>query len=50
MINCRATTETNRNLTIDEMYMVDSGGQYLGGTTDVTRTMHFGEPTAFEKV
>ena len=24
--------------------MVDSGGQYLGGTTDTTRTVHFGAP------
>ena len=30
--------------------MVDSGGQYLGGTTDVTRTVHYGEPTEFQKV
>ena len=27
------------------MYLVDSGGQYLGGTTDVTRTMIVGKPT-----
>ena len=27
------------------MFMVDSGGQYLDGTTDVTRTFHYGEPT-----
>ena len=25
--------------------MVDSGGQYLDGTTDVTRTFHYGSPT-----
>jgi Xaa-Pro aminopeptidase len=25
--------------------MVDSGGQYLDGTTDVTRTFHYGTPT-----
>ncbi|KAJ9054469.1 hypothetical protein DSO57_1014149 [Entomophthora muscae] len=31
------------------MYLCDSGGQYLDGTTDVTRTWHFGEPTDFEK-
>ncbi|KAJ3288968.1 hypothetical protein HDU79_004419, partial [Rhizoclosmatium sp. JEL0117] len=33
----------------DEMYLCDSGAQYLDGTTDVTRTHHFGTPTAFEK-
>ncbi|EEB05943.1 aminopeptidase [Schizosaccharomyces japonicus yFS275] len=32
-----------------KMYLCDSGGQYLDGTTDVTRTWHFTEPTAFEK-
>ena len=45
-----ATEETNRELTTDEMYMIDSGGQYLGGTTDVTRTVHQGNPTDFQKV
>ncbi|XP_012276652.1 xaa-Pro aminopeptidase ApepP isoform X2 [Orussus abietinus] len=29
--------------------VVDSGGQYLDGTTDVTRTLHFGKPTREEK-
>lgn len=27
------------------MYLLDTGGQYSDGTTDVTRTMHFGTPT-----
>ena len=31
---------------IDEIYLVDSGGQYRDGTTDVTRTMIVGTPTA----
>jgi len=30
------------------IYLCDSGAQYLDGTTDVTRTLHFGEPTAAE--
>ncbi|KAF5100670.1 hypothetical protein D0Z00_001182 [Geotrichum galactomycetum] len=29
---------------IDQVYLCDSGGQYLDGTTDTTRTMHFGTP------
>lgn len=33
----------------DSMYLCDSGGQYLDGTTDITRTVHFGEPTSYEK-
>ena len=31
------------------MLLVDSGGQYDIGTTDVTRTMHMGEPTAWQR-
>ncbi|XP_077433856.1 xaa-Pro aminopeptidase 2 isoform X2 [Vanacampus margaritifer] len=43
------TVESNRKLTVDEMYLVDSGGQYLDGTTDITRTVHWGSPTAMQK-
>ncbi|CAJ1058881.1 xaa-Pro aminopeptidase 2 [Xyrichtys novacula] len=43
------TKETTRTLTVDEMYLVDSGGQYLDGTTDITRTVHWGTPTAMQK-
>lgn len=31
------------------IYLCDSGAQYLDGTTDVTRTFHFGKPTELEK-
>lgn len=31
------------------VYLCDSGAQYLDGTTDTTRTFHFGEPTQMEK-
>ncbi|GCC38180.1 hypothetical protein chiPu_0016692 [Chiloscyllium punctatum] len=41
--------ETNRKLNPDEMYLIDSGGQYLDGTTDITRTLHWGTPTDFQK-
>ena len=37
------------NIDVDKMYLCDSGGQYLDGTTDVTRTLHFGTPTPREK-
>ncbi|PFH45881.1 hypothetical protein AMATHDRAFT_70981 [Amanita thiersii Skay4041] len=33
----------------EQIYLCDSGGQYLDGTTDVTRTWHFGTPTEQEK-
>lgn len=38
--------ELNRKLARDEMFLCDSGAQYADGTTDVTRTMFFGEPPA----
>ncbi|KAL7905761.1 X-prolyl aminopeptidase [Trichoderma velutinum] len=31
------------------IYLCDSGAQYLDGTTDTTRTLHFGEPTDAER-
>ncbi|KAL8635988.1 MAG: hypothetical protein Q9228_006571 [Teloschistes exilis] len=31
------------------VYLCDSGAQYLDGTTDTTRTIHFGEPTEMER-
>jgi len=33
----------------DQIYLCDSGGQYLDGTTDVTRTLHFGTPTSEQR-
>eukprot|EP00002_Diphylleia_rotans_P011822 TRINITY_DN2325_c0_g1_i8.p1 TRINITY_DN2325_c0_g1~~TRINITY_DN2325_c0_g1_i8.p1 ORF type:complete len:611 (+),score=103.09 TRINITY_DN2325_c0_g1_i8:69-1901(+) len=36
-------------ITKDEVYLIDSGAQYLDGTTDVTRTLHFGAPTEHER-
>ena len=41
--------ETNSKIGTDSLFLLDSGGQYLDGTTDVTRTYHFGEPTTFQK-
>ena len=37
--------ELDAPITRDGLFMVDSGGQYLDGTTDVTRTFHYGTPT-----
>ena len=42
----RVTPETNRRLAADSVYLVDSGGQYPDGTTDITRTVALGRPTA----
>jgi Xaa-Pro aminopeptidase len=41
----RATRETALPLAAGNVYLVDSGGQYLDGTTDITRVTVVGEPT-----
>ena len=45
IVHYRATDDTNRVLGNGELYLVDSGGQYPDGTTDVTRTIAIGKPT-----
>lgn len=42
----RVTRSSNRPIRANEIYLIDSGGQYPDGTTDVTRTMIVGAPTA----
>jgi Xaa-Pro aminopeptidase len=42
----RVTRSSNRTINKNEIFLIDSGGQYPDGTTDVTRTMIVGEPTA----
>lgn len=49
MQHYRVTTRTNRRLTPGELMLVDSGGQYLSGTTDITRTMSTGPAGAEER-
>ncbi|CBI36798.3 unnamed protein product, partial [Vitis vinifera] len=34
---------------VKKMFLLDSGAQYIDGTTDITRTVHFGEPTPRQK-
>ena len=46
MPHYRLTDATNRVLGRDPIYLVDSGGQYLDATTDITRTVAVGAPTA----
>uniref|UniRef100_A0A336M0S0 CSON009826 protein n=1 Tax=Culicoides sonorensis TaxID=179676 RepID=A0A336M0S0_CULSO len=41
--------ETNKQITRNEIYLIDSGGQYLDGTSDTTRTIHLGQPNEMEK-
>ena len=42
----RVTRESNRVIAPGELFLIDSGAQYEDGTTDVTRTVVVGEPTA----
>lgn len=46
IVHYRATPETDRPIAPDMLYLVDSGAQYRDGTTDVTRTVAIGTPTA----
>jgi Xaa-Pro aminopeptidase len=45
IVHYRVTPETNRKLGQGELYLVDSGAQYLDGTTDITRTIAIGSPS-----
>jgi Xaa-Pro aminopeptidase len=42
----RVTRSSERKINRDEIYLIDSGGQYPDGTTDVTRTIIVGKPSA----
>jgi Xaa-Pro aminopeptidase len=45
IVHYRATPETERRLEPGTLYLLDSGAQYLDGTTDITRTIAIGEPS-----
>ncbi|MBL8667687.1 MAG: aminopeptidase P family protein [Rhodospirillales bacterium] len=46
IVHYRVSPTSDAPLLADSLYLVDSGGQYLDGTTDVTRTICIGTPTA----
>ena len=46
IVHYRAMPETEKRLEPGTLYLLDSGAQYLDGTTDVTRTVAIGEPSA----
>lgn len=46
IVHYRVTEATNRKLKSGELFLIDSGAQYLDGTTDITRTVAIGTPTA----
>ncbi|MES2678032.1 MAG: aminopeptidase P family protein [Pseudomonadota bacterium] len=46
IVHYHSTDKTNKTLKGNGLFLIDSGGQYLEGTTDITRTVAVGTPTA----
>ncbi len=46
IVHYRVTRKSNRVIAPGELFLIDSGAQYEDGTTDITRTVCVGEPTA----
>jgi len=49
IIHYEQTKEINSLMSLDKVLLLDTGGQYKEGTTDITRTLHFGNATKKEK-
>jgi Xaa-Pro aminopeptidase len=49
MPHYHATEESHATIAGDGLLLIDSGGQYLGGTTDITRVVPVGTPSAAQK-
>eukprot|EP01119_Soliformovum_irregulare_P014850 TRINITY_DN4099_c0_g1_i4.p1 TRINITY_DN4099_c0_g1~~TRINITY_DN4099_c0_g1_i4.p1 ORF type:complete len:472 (-),score=189.74 TRINITY_DN4099_c0_g1_i4:49-1464(-) len=49
IIHYRPEKETAAPVVADQLFLCDSGGQYRDGTTDVTRTIHFGTPSQHQR-
>lgn len=45
IVHYRVSKATTQKLAKNSLYLIDSGGQYVDGTTDITRTVPIGEPT-----
>src|SRR5437763_1161494 len=45
VVHYRVTTRSNRAIAANDLFLIDSGGQYEDGTTDITRTIAVSEPT-----
>ncbi len=45
IVHYRVSKASNRRIEPDSLYLVDSGGQYEDGTTDITRTLAIGKPS-----
>jgi Xaa-Pro aminopeptidase len=46
IVHYRVTRKSNRRIAPGELFLIDSGAQYEDGTTDVTRTLAVGQPSA----
>ncbi|KAL5198244.1 hypothetical protein ABZP36_001756 [Zizania latifolia] len=49
IIHYRPTPQSCSFVKSDNLFLLDSGAQYIDGTTDITRTVHFGEPSPRQK-
>ncbi|MDQ2989877.1 MAG: aminopeptidase P family protein [Pseudomonadota bacterium] len=49
IMHYRATEESHADIEGDGLLLIDSGGQYLGGTTDITRVVPVGTPSDAQK-
>lgn len=49
IVHYRVNDQTNRKIGQNELLLVDSGGQYIDGTTDITRTIAIGAPDAEQR-
>jgi len=49
IVHYKSSPQTNRKITAGMLYLLDSGGQYRDGTTDLTRTIAIGRPTEEQK-
>jgi Xaa-Pro aminopeptidase len=49
MPHYRATANSHATIAGDGLLLIDSGGQYLGGTTDITRVVAIGQPSDAQK-
>lgn len=49
IIHYSVNEKTNIRIDDSSLYLIDSGAQYHCGTTDITRTLHLGKPTAEQK-
>jgi len=50
IIHYRVTDDSNRPILPNEVYLIDSGGQYIDGTTDITRTVWTGPDAASHEI